>query len=127
MLVNPHWINMAKYLGATFLAIYGAQHFYQAWKNEQRLDTDQKDVPSLYKVLLICLMLTWLNPHVYLDALVLIGSISTQYSNAQIQFALGAISASFVFFLDWAMQHVICNLFFSDHKPGKYWIYLLAV
>ena len=43
-------------------------------------------------------MLTWLNPHVYLDALVLIGSISTQYSNAQIQFALGAISASFVFF-----------------------------
>lgn len=98
MLVNPHWINMAKYLGATFLAVYGAQHFYQAWKNEQRLDTDQKDVPSLYKVLLICLMLTWLNPHVYLDALVLIGSISTQYSNAQIQFALGAISASFVFF-----------------------------
>ena len=118
---------MAKYLGATFLVIYGTQHFYQAWKNEQRLDTDQKDVPSLYKVLLICLMLTWLNPHVYLDALVLIGSISTQYSNAQIQFALGAISASFVFFLDWAMQHVICNLFFSVQEPGKYWIYLLAV
>ena len=98
ILVYPHWINIAKYLGATFLLVYGAQHFYQAWKNQQHLEADQSDVPSLYKVLLICLMLTWLNPHVYLDTLVLIGSISTQYSNAQLYFAFGAISASFIFF-----------------------------
>ncbi|HJF28709.1 MAG TPA: LysE/ArgO family amino acid transporter [Acinetobacter lwoffii] len=98
MLLYPHWLNIAKYLGATFLLIYGAQHFYQAWKSEQHLMPDQDAEPVLYKVLCICLMLTWLNPHVYLDTVVLMGSISTQYANAQLYFALGGITASFVFF-----------------------------
>jgi L-lysine exporter family protein LysE/ArgO len=42
---------------------------------------------------------TWLNPHVYLDTVGLIGAISTQYDGAlRIMFGAGAISASFVFF-----------------------------
>jgi L-lysine exporter family protein LysE/ArgO len=49
------------------------------------------------KVALICLGFTWLNPHVYLDTLILLGAVSTQYVDVQ-GFALGAISASFVFF-----------------------------
>ena len=98
VLLHPDWLNIAKYLGATFLLIYGAQHFYQAWKGEQRLDLTQDEVPCLWKVLLICLGLTWLNPHVYLDTVVLLGSVSTQYPNTQLYFALGAISASFLFF-----------------------------
>lgn len=98
VLLHPDWLNIAKYLGAIFLLIYGAQHFYQAWKGEQRLDLTQDDVPCLWKVLLICLGLTWLNPHVYLDTVVLLGSVSTQYPDTQLYFALGAISASFLFF-----------------------------
>ena len=43
------------------------------------------------------LALTWLNPHVYLDTVVLIGSISSQYDN-RLMFGLGATTASFVFF-----------------------------
>ncbi len=46
----------------------------------------------------ICLALTWLNPHVYLDTIVLLGSISTQFAQMKLYFALGAISASFLFF-----------------------------
>ena len=52
---------------------------------------------SLRTALLTCLALTWLNPHVYLDTVVLLGSISAQYDNA-VAFALGAMTASFVFF-----------------------------
>ncbi|TCB71327.1 amino acid transporter [Acinetobacter sp. ANC 4216] len=96
--LHPHWLNIARYLGATFLLVYGAQHFYQAWKGEQRLEISSNEVPSLGKVLFICLGLTWLNPHVYLDTVVLLGSISTQYPDTQLYFALGAISASFLFF-----------------------------
>jgi len=98
VMLHPNWLNIAKYFGAIFLLIYGAQHFYQAWKGEQRLDVSQNEVPALYKILFICLGLTWLNPHVYLDTVVLLGSISTQYPNTQLYFALGAITASFLFF-----------------------------
>nr|WP_312159791.1 LysE/ArgO family amino acid transporter [Acinetobacter sp.] len=98
VLLHPDWLNIAKFFGATFLFIYGTQHFYQAWKSEQRLEASQNHVPSLRKVVLICLGLTWLNPHVYLDTVVLLGSISTQYPNTQLYFALGAITASFLFF-----------------------------
>jgi L-lysine exporter family protein LysE/ArgO len=49
-------------------------------------------------VLLTCLALTWLNPHVYLDTVVLLGSISTQFDGQQTSFAAGAIAGSFLFF-----------------------------
>ena len=45
----------------------------------------------------MCLAFTWLNPHVYLDTVVLLGSISTQFESAR-AFGLGAITSSFVFF-----------------------------
>ena len=55
---------------------------------------------SLRAAVLTCLMLTWLNPHVYLDTLGLIGAISTQYQPGILKaaFATGAIIASFSFF-----------------------------
>lgn len=44
-----------------------------------------------------CLLLTWANPHVYLDTVVLLGAISADFSNKQ-AFAAGAITGSFLFF-----------------------------
>jgi len=52
---------------------------------------------SLRRAVLSCLALTWLNPHVYLDTVVLLGSVSAQYED-RFGFALGAVTASFVFF-----------------------------
>jgi L-lysine exporter family protein LysE/ArgO len=49
-------------------------------------------------VALTCLAFTWLNPHVYLDTVVLLGSVSSQFSDEIEYFAFGATSASFVFF-----------------------------
>ena len=48
--------------------------------------------------MLICLAITWLNPHVYLDTAFLIGAISTQFPGSEASFAAGAITGSFVFF-----------------------------
>lgn len=50
-----------------------------------------------WRTLGVVLALTWLNPHVYLDTVVLLGSVSAQYRD-RLWFALGAICASFVFF-----------------------------
>jgi L-lysine exporter family protein LysE/ArgO len=47
---------------------------------------------------LTVLAFTWLNPHVYLDTLVLLGSVSTRYGAHRAAFALGAMSGSALFF-----------------------------
>ena len=54
-------------------------------------------VTGLAATLATVLAFTWLNPHVYLDTVVLVGSISAQYDD-RVSFALGAMLASFVFF-----------------------------
>jgi L-lysine exporter family protein LysE/ArgO len=52
----------------------------------------------LGRVLATCLLLTWANPHVYLDTLVLVGALSAQYVPYAGFFGAGAVAASFVFF-----------------------------
>ncbi|WP_136442687.1 LysE/ArgO family amino acid transporter [Pacificoceanicola onchidii] len=82
--------------GAAFLIWYGAKTLYSAWKGGGAL-TAGEEAGSLRKAVLTCLALTWLNPHVYLDTVVLLGAISAQYDN-RLAFALGAMTASFAFF-----------------------------
>ncbi len=92
------WLEpVMRYGGALFLLAYGAHSFWAAFKTNEGLNPADQPPQSLKKVLLICMAFTWLNPHVYLDTLGLIGSISTQYPD-KLAFGLGAISASFVFF-----------------------------
>jgi L-lysine exporter family protein LysE/ArgO len=82
--------------GAAFLLWYGARTLRSAWRGGSQMDAGQGAV-SLQAAVLTCLALTWLNPHVYLDTVVLLGAISSQYAD-RLAFALGAMSASFAFF-----------------------------
>lgn len=83
-------------LGAAFLIWYGARTFLSAWRGGQVMQAGHA-AGSLRKALLTCLALTWLNPHVYLDTVVLLGAVAAQYED-RLNFALGAMTASFVFF-----------------------------
>ena len=83
-------------LGAAFLIWYGARTFLSAWRGGQVMQAGQA-AGSLRKALLTCLALTWLNPHVFLDTVVLLGAVAAQYED-RLNFALGAMTASFVFF-----------------------------
>lgn len=85
-----------RYGGAAFLIWYGARALLAAWRGGAALEAGA-GAGSLRAALLTCLALTWLNPHVYLDTVVLLGSISAQYDD-RLGFALGAMTASFVFF-----------------------------
>lgn len=93
------WLEpVMRYGGAAFLMFYGAKAFLAAWHGGEVLDTDSAArAGSLRKALITCLLLTWANPHVYLDTVVLLGSISAQHQD-RLSFALGAMTASFVFF-----------------------------
>ncbi len=85
-----------RYGGAAFLIWYGARNFLAAWRGGEVMEAS-RGTGSLRKALLTCLALTWLNPHVYLDTVVLLGSVSAQYED-RLSFAIGAVSSSFFFF-----------------------------
>ena len=93
----PWFAPLMRYGGAAFLIWYGAVNMRSAWRGGGALRPDAPKAQSLRSVLLTVLAFTWLNPHVYLDTVVLIGSISAQYDN-RLAFGLGAATASFVFF-----------------------------
>ncbi len=88
--------------GALFLLGYGAMSFRRALWATEALTAANTGTGSLRAAVLACLALTWLNPHVYLDTLVLLGSVSTQYEANRWFFAAGAVTSSFVFFFSLA-------------------------
>lgn len=93
------WLETAtRYAGAAFLFAYGLRSFRAAVRSGDAL-TPAAAVPAgLGATLATCLALTWLNPHVYLDTVVLLGSVSTQFAADKHAFALGAMTSSFLFF-----------------------------
>jgi L-lysine exporter family protein LysE/ArgO len=93
----PWFETVMRYGGAAFLIWYGGQNFKSAWQGGEALDDTGPAEGSLKSALLTVLALTWLNPHVYLDTVVLLGSISAQYES-RMAFGAGAVLASFGFF-----------------------------
>ena len=92
------WIELfSKYAGAFFLISYGLISLYSSAKNTHNLLPSKDSKDSISSTVITCLAFTWLNPHVYLDTVIMLGSISTQFSETHL-FGLGAITASFAFF-----------------------------
>lgn len=93
----PWFEPIMRYGGAAFLFWYGARNLVSAWRGGAALDVANDGESSLGMTLATLLAFTWLNPHVYLDTVVLIGSVSAQSDN-RLWFGIGAVTASFVFF-----------------------------
>ncbi|MCG3266147.1 LysE/ArgO family amino acid transporter [Yoonia sp. I 8.24] len=85
--------------GAAFLIIYGAMRLWAAYKGEYAMQIAGQSA-GLWATLATGAALTWLNPHVYLDTLGLIGAISVQFTTMPLKtaFTIGAVTSSFTFF-----------------------------
>lgn len=94
----PAGVVVARYCGAAFLIVYGLLSLRSAIYSRHALIASDQASTSRAKTVLICLAFTWLNPHVYLDTVILLGGISTQYRPQHWLFTSGAITASLVFF-----------------------------
>ena len=77
--VAPWFLPAMRYGGAAFLIWYGARNLYSALRSSEALTAGDARASSLAQTLAMCLALTWLNPHVYLDTLMLLGAISTRF------------------------------------------------
>ncbi|MEQ8898105.1 MAG: LysE/ArgO family amino acid transporter [Roseovarius sp.] len=119
----PGLETVMRFGGAAFLAWYGARTLWAAWKGGEVLEAGEGKA-GLRSALLTCLALTWLNPHVYLDTVVLLGSVSAQYGD-RLGFGIGAVTASFVFFFGLGYgARVLAPIF---RRPGSWRVLDLVV
>jgi L-lysine exporter family protein LysE/ArgO len=89
------WMSIG---AAIFLIFYGCLRIKSA-QNPQGLEVDDLEPKDLWPTILAALAFTYLNPHVYVDTLLLIGGASSSYAgDDKLMFGIGAATASFVFF-----------------------------
>ncbi|WP_153116789.1 LysE/ArgO family amino acid transporter [Rhodocyclus tenuis] len=91
------FLSIARYAGAAFLFAYALVSARRAFTGE-RLEVDAEGSVRLRTALATCLGFTFLNPHVYLDTVILLGSLASQRGDGRWLFGAGAACASFVWF-----------------------------
>lgn len=95
---SPQLIMAVTVGGALFLFTYVAIAFRRAMRPEV-LKAAKSGEAKLWPAIAACLAFTFLNPHVYLDTVVLLGGLSAAYEGqARLAYGLGAMTASFVWF-----------------------------
>ena len=99
---SPLLLSVARWGGAVFLLWYGTQALRRAFSKSSLEQSAGQTARSLKAVMLSALAVTLLNPHVYLDTVLLIGSLGAQQSVPG-AYVVGAASASLVWFFTLAL------------------------
>lgn len=99
---NPTLLAVARWGGVIFLTWYGAKALRRAIAPQAMSEAGQTGPRSRHAVLMAALAVTLLNPHVYLDTVLLIGSLGAQQA-APGAYAMGAASASLLWFFTLAL------------------------
>ena len=87
------------FFASLWLFLYGGLRFKSAFTNNDSLVFEQNDRAKLWSTMSVIFILSFGNPHVYLDTVILVGTVSLQYDGLQqVLFGLGASLASFIFF-----------------------------
>ena len=95
---NPALLTAIAVLGAAFLLTYAFLAARRAFNPSAMRASNEAELP-LARAVSICLAFTFLNPHVYLDTVVLVGGLAAQWQGVnRVAFTLGAIAASFAWF-----------------------------
>jgi L-lysine exporter family protein LysE/ArgO len=95
VLAFPAMLTVVALAGGAFLLCYG---FLAARRALRPSAMNLTVAPTTNRVVLTCLALTWLNPHVYLDTLLLLGTIAAQRGDLRWAFGAGAALSSLCWF-----------------------------
>ena len=94
---TPWLLAFIRWFGVAYLTWFGLKSFKRAF-SKQQMDLSGSTSDTAKKVAVSVLGFTLLNPHVYLDTVILVGSIGNQFGDDRWWFAAGAMAASFVWF-----------------------------
>jgi L-lysine exporter family protein LysE/ArgO len=95
---DPSLLTVIRVLGGALLLAYAALAARRALKQLERR-RDPEDGHSRRRVIAATLGFTWLNPAVYIDTLVLLGSVASSHPASRWWFGAGAATASIVWFI----------------------------
>ena len=95
---NKGALKVIAWIGAAYLSYFAFSAAKRVFTSES-LEASQLNEMPLKKVVLSVLGFTWLNPHVYLDTVLLVGSIGGRYGDQRWIFAIGASLASLIWFV----------------------------
>ena len=117
--INPSIIGIIKVLGGIWLIFYGLNKVIKL--NQIKDINKELNIINEYgKVLINLFIITYANHHVYLDTIILLGSLSTNF-NDQFSFGIGAISASFLFFFSLGYMSKFLSKYIYSNKTW-FWI-----
>ena len=116
--LNTSLITIMKLIGGIWLILYGISKIKNSRQHE--INSNGFNESSFSKVIVTTLAITYANPHVYLDTVILLGSISINFDN-KLYFGLGAIFASFIFFFSLGY---FSNFLSRYIKSSKVWFYV---
>ncbi len=111
----PLALEVIRYFGAAYLVWFGVSALRRAL-NPSSLDAGQGAGISLGKAIATVAALTYLNPHVYLDTVILLGGIGNQFGAERWLFAIGAATACFVWFFSLGYFAKLLSRFVSSPK-----------
>ena len=94
----PWLLMVVRVGGAAFLTVYGILAARRAFRPAALIAADDGTSTPLWTAVATVLALTWLNPHVYLDTVVLLGSVAGTHGDDRWWFGLGAAVASILWF-----------------------------
>jgi len=93
----PLLLEILRWLGVGYLTWFGVSAVLKVLAKDS-LHISEDSLVSLKKTVLMTLGFTFLNPHVYLDTVILVGGLANQFGDSKWFFALGAVCASFIWF-----------------------------
>jgi L-lysine exporter family protein LysE/ArgO len=143
----PWLIDVVRWAGAAFLVVYGLMAAKRAWRpSGEALDATSQGTPAegapaatggsqtavaattrVLPVVLTCLALTWLNPHVYLDTVFLLGTVANTHGDGRWLFAAGAMAASVMWFFGLAFGARYLSRWLSTSRAWRILDAIIAV
>ncbi|MBD3940231.1 amino acid transporter [Microbacterium sp. NEAU-LLC] len=137
----PWLVDVVRWAGAVFLVGYGLLAARRAWRpsgaalgSGEPVEEASGPRPSgiatrtrLAPVLLTCLALTWLNPHVYLDTVFLLGTVANTHGDGRWLFAAGAMAASVIWFFGLAFGARLLGRWLSSPRSWRILDAVIAV
>ncbi len=125
---NEWLLEFFRWGGALFLTVYGISAARRAASGNGSMEISEVGACSFMKAITSCLAFTFLNPHVYLDTVVLLGSIAAQYGeDLKWTFASGALTASVLWFTGLGFGARLLLPIFQNRKAWRILDTLIAL
>ena len=125
---NPEFIKYSSIFGAVLLCFYGVLHIKSVFNKKIDDGGIPKAKSGIVGTVLVTLGLTFLNPHVYLDTVILLGSISSSYKgNGNYYFGFGAMLASLSWFFLLAIASEKLSPLFQKRNAWKVLDLIIAI